>query len=272
MRSWIKDPVTSFVIAGTLIFVLSGMFSDSEISSVVELTESDIARLTGAWRMQKNSDPTPRDLTDIVEQFVKDEIYFRESQRLGLDVNDSIVRRRLVQKLTFLTEDIASIQPLNETTLQTFFVENQGDYAVPKQFSFTHRYFSHEFRSSPKRDAERALNTGDDGDTFMLQMEYRRQSLNQIRSFLGDEFAASLDQLGASPTTWQGPIKSAYGWHIVRLDEVKNSYIPNYDSVAKRVASDAAVATRSSANEAYFDELKSRYKIVYPDSLTLPIQ
>ncbi|MEL0048602.1 MAG: hypothetical protein VW867_08150, partial [Gammaproteobacteria bacterium] len=88
MKRWLKDPVTSFVIAGTAIFVLSGMFADSEISSVVELTDSDVQRLTGVWRMQKNREPSPDDLVDIVDNFVKDEIYFRESKRLGLDVND----------------------------------------------------------------------------------------------------------------------------------------------------------------------------------------
>ena len=269
MKRWLKDPVTSFVIAGTAIFVLSGMFADSEISSVVELTDSDVQRLTGVWRMQKNREPSPDDLVDIVDNFVKDEIYFRESKRLGLDVNDSIVRRRLVQKLTFLTEDIASIQPLDETALRTFYDENRADYAVPKRFTFSHRYFSHERRVNAQSDAVKALNIEDEGDAFMLQMDYRQQSLGQIRNFLGDEFAKSLDQLSANAEKWQGPVKSSYGWHIVRLDEVEESFIPDYAAVAKRVSSDATVALRGSANQAYYEELKSRYQVIYPDSLTL---
>ena len=135
MRNWLSDPVTSFVIAGAAIFILSGLFSDSEISRVVEIGDAEVERLSGSWRMQRNREPDTDDLKEIVERYVKDEIYFRESQRLGLDVNDSIIRRRLVQKLTFLTEDIATIQPLDESALREYFAENIEDYRVPTRFS-----------------------------------------------------------------------------------------------------------------------------------------
>ncbi|MED5340629.1 MAG: hypothetical protein VYD60_03910, partial [Pseudomonadota bacterium] len=117
MIGWLKDPVTSFVIAGTAIFLLSGLFSDSESSRVIELSDADFERLSGNWQMQRGRAPDSEEMHDIVERYIQDEVYFRESQRLGLDVNDAIIRRRLVQKLTFLTEDIASIQPLDATAL-----------------------------------------------------------------------------------------------------------------------------------------------------------
>ena len=94
MISWLKDPVTSFVIAGTAIFLLSGMFSNSEISRVIELSDADVERLSGNWRMQRRREPSNEEVRDIVERYVQDEVYFRESQRLGLDVNDAIIRRR----------------------------------------------------------------------------------------------------------------------------------------------------------------------------------
>ena len=119
--SWLKDPVVSFVIAGILIFGLSEVFSSSEISNVIEIQDSDVQRLSGNWRMQRSSEPSQEEVTELVAQYVKDEIYFRESQRLGLHINDSIVRRRLVQKLTFLTQDIATIQPLSEAELREYF-------------------------------------------------------------------------------------------------------------------------------------------------------
>ena len=128
MIGWLKDPVTSFVIAGTAIFLLSGMFSDSESSRVIELSDADVERLSGNWQMQRGRAPVSEEMHDIVERYIQDEVYFRESQRLGLDVNDAIIRRRLVQKLTFLTEDIASIQPLDATALQNFFEQNRDDY------------------------------------------------------------------------------------------------------------------------------------------------
>ena len=86
--SWLRDPVVSFVTAGACIFVLSTFFSGSNNVSVIEITEADIERLTYNWKMQKNDDPSPADLREIVESYVKDEMYFRESKQLGLHIND----------------------------------------------------------------------------------------------------------------------------------------------------------------------------------------
>tara|TARA_B000000441_G_C21550778_1_gene237108 strand:+ start:142 stop:384 length:243 start_codon:yes stop_codon:yes gene_type:complete len=77
VRNWLSDPVTSFVVAGTAIFILSGLFSDSEISRVVEIGDAEVERLSGSWRMQRNREPDTDDLKEIVERYVKDEIYFR---------------------------------------------------------------------------------------------------------------------------------------------------------------------------------------------------
>lgn len=266
MISWLKDPVTSFVIAGTAIFLLSGLFSDAGISKVIELSDSDVQRLSGNWRMQRNREPSPEELKDIVAQYVQDEIYFRESQRLGLDVNDSIIRRRLVQKLTFLTEDIASIQPLEESEVLKYFESNKENYRVPERFSFSHEYFSNERREDPESDARKALNTSAKGDPFMLKNNYLGRTLGQIRGFLGQEFADALAELEPSATK-QGPIKSAYGWHVVLLEQRDASYIPEFLAVSERVATDATVAFRSSASETYYNTLKENYEVIYPSSL-----
>ena len=266
--SWLKDPVVSFVIAGILIFGLSEVFSSSEISNVIEIQDSDVQRLSGNWRMQRSSEPSQEEVTELVEQYVKDEIYFRESQRLGLHINDSIVRRRLVQKLTFLTQDIATIQPLSEAELREYFEANVDNYRIPRRLSFSHKFFSTENRSDAEADARSALNSGTKGDPFMLQSKYSGRSPNQIRGFLGNEFTDALIMLEPS-TTSQGPIKSAYGWHTVKLSKVEDSYIPDFEAIRKRVASDAALAVRSNANEMYYGELKDRYQVIYPESLVL---
>lgn len=255
--------------AGATIFLLSTFFSNSNNSSVIEITEADIERLTYNWKIQKSGDPSPTELRDIVESYVKDEMYFRESKQLGLHINDSIVRRRLVQKLTFLTEDVIRMQPSDDTARREFFAQNQENYRVPARFSFSHRFFSTDLRSDAEADAAASLgDTSPVGDKLMLQSEYQDLTLRQIGSIFGQEFADALARLETKPK-WQGPIKSAYGWHAIKLDNIEKSYIPSYADVAQQVASDADSAASASAKNAYYEDLKQRYEVIYPASIRL---
>lgn len=270
MVKWIKDPVASFIAAGAAIYFLSAAFSESESQTVIELNESDIERLTYNWRQQKNKEPSRSDLKKIVEDYVKDEIYFRESKRLGLDVDDAIIRRRLVQKLTFLTEDIARSQPVDEETLKSYFEQNKEDYRIPARFSFSHQFFSSDLREDPEADAAASLKVErEKGDPFMLRKEYKSISLERIEGLFGNEFAEAMPGLTLDPG-WQGPVKSAFGWHTIKLCKKENSYVPRFSEVRQRVASDAVVALGDSATDAYYEDLRQKYKIDYPSSF-LPL-
>ncbi len=262
--NWLKDPLVTFLIAGAAIFFIAGLFSDEEISYDVEVRDADIKRLYDQWNMQMRRPPTDQELAGLVDQFVKEEIYYRESQRLGLDANDTIVRRRMVQKLTFLTEDIATATPLEESPLREYFEENQEDYRVPQRFSFSHRYFSSDRREDAKRDATRALDTDDNGDPFMLQKEYNGRSEREIGDLFGRGFARALAELEPRDSD-QGPIESAFGWHTIRLKMVQTTFVPTFDEVAERVVIDAQQAVRRAANEAYYDDLKARYNVIFTE-------
>ena len=262
--NWLKDPLVTFLIAGAAIFVLAGMFSAEEISYDVEVRDADIKRLYDQWSMQMRRPPTDQELAGLVDQFVKEEIYYRESQRLGLDANDTIVRRRMVQKLTFLTEDIATATPMEEDALREYFAEHEEEYRVPQRFSFSHRYFSSDRRDDAKSDAKAALTTEDSGDPFMLQKAYNGRSEREIGDLFGREFASVLSTLNPSDNQ-QGPIESAYGWHTVVVTDTQSSYIPKFEDIAERIAIDAQQAARRAANEAYYEDLKSRYSISFPE-------
>lgn len=267
--NWLKDPLIVFLIAGAAIFVLAGYFEDEEISYDVAVGEADIKRLHDQWSLQMRRPPTDQELAGLVDQFVKEEIYYREALRMALDANDTIVRRRMVQKLTFLTEDIATATPLDESALRTYFEENREDYRVPERFSFSHRYYSSDRRDDAQADAQAAMNTEDRGDPFMLQREYSSRSEREIGDLFGRDFARSLAQLQAAEEA-QGPIQSAYGWHTIMLSNREETYIPDFTEVAERVAVDAQQASRRAANEAYYRDLRARYNISYPTQQASP--
>ena len=264
--SWLKDPLVAFLIAGAAIFYLASLFAEDDIPYSIDVGEQDLRRITDQWSMQMRRPPNELEMAGLVEQFVKEEIYYREAQRLGLDANDTIVRRRMVQKLTFLTEDIATAIPPSEEELRTFYQNNVDDYRLPRRFSFRHRYFSTDRRSDAEADASAALTEPEViGDPFMLQREYALRSEREIGDLFGREFAAALAELDTSDQ-WQGPIQSAYGWHAIRLSEIADETVRPFEAVRDRVAVDAQQAARDAANEAYYDDLKARYSITYPDN------
>ena len=138
---WLKDPLVIFSLLGVGMFVLAGLDGDQS-GYKIEVREADLKRLADQWMMQMRRPPNATELANLVEQHLKEEIYYRESLAMGLDANDTIVRRRMVQKLTFLTEDLATAQPPDEDTLQAYFAENADAYRIPDRYSFRHRYFS----------------------------------------------------------------------------------------------------------------------------------
>jgi hypothetical protein len=264
MVKWLKDPLVSFLIAGTAIFFITDWFGEEDIPYNIVVSEQDLERLGDQWRMQMRRAPTDPELTGLVEAFIKEEIYYRQAQRLGLDRNDTIVRRRMVQKLTFLTEDIATAAPLDEFELRAFYDAHLEQYRVPQRLSFRHKYFSSDRRDNAQADATAALqNDETTGDSFMLQREYAQRSEREIGDLFGPDFAEQLTSLEIDEA-WQGPVRSAYGWHTVQLITKQPAAIEAFEIVRERVGTDLQQAARKDANEAYYLELRGKYDLHYP--------
>ena len=104
---WPREPLVYFLLAGAALFYVSGFVDSSADDYRIELTPSDLTRLADQWEAQMGRPPSTSELNGLTEQWIREEIFYREAMRLSLDENDVIIRRRLVQKLTFLTEDIA---------------------------------------------------------------------------------------------------------------------------------------------------------------------
>ena len=261
---WLKDPLLLFFIGGACLFLIAELADSGGISYEIEIKESDLRRLNDQWSMQMKRPATERELAGLTDQLIKEEIYYREAMRLGLDRNDTIVRRRMVQKLTFLTEDIATAEAPTDLALGEYYDSHIEDYRQPDRYGFKHRYFSSDRRSNALQDAENALrNLSESGDPFMLQKEYANRSKREIGDLFGKDFAEAITQLELSDA-WQGPIKSAYGYHAVQVTSVKESHLRAFDEVKNRVLIDLQQSTRKAANEQYFLDLKERYSVSMP--------
>lgn len=252
-----------FLLAGAALFILTRTLGGDDARHIV-VSEAERARLSAQWQTQMGRPPTDNELSALVEQWIREEIYYREAIAMGLDQDDVIIRRRLAQKLTFLTEDLATADAPSRKTLQAFYEAHLDRYQEPERWTFSHRYFSGERREQPQAEARAALQAlaegaAPAGDAFMLQQDYVGRSQREIAELFGREFAADLAELPAGG--WQGPVRSAYGWHLVRMDDRQPPRQLAFQEVADRVAADYRQEARREANEAYYRSLRARYEI-----------
>ena len=261
-----KDPLWLFLLFGGLLFGVTALRDEDR---VIVVSEGDIVRLEEQWRQQMQRDPTPAERQGLINRFIRDEAYYQEALALNLDAGDTIVKRRLIQKLTFLTEDLVGAETPNESELRTFYTDNLNDYKAPEQFSFTHIYFSEDRQADAPGAQAKALaaRAVEDptlaGDPFMLQRRYVRRSTREVGDLFGRAFALQLAELPAQEA-WQGPMRSAFGWHAVQLTERQVATTLTFEQVQEKVALDWKQQRRETANEAYLQDLLASYDIQLP--------
>ena len=262
---YVKEPLIIFLLFGAAIFGAQRLWEASltDTRRQIDITPGLQKQIYDQWEVQMGRAPTPAEASNLLEKRIKEEIYYREAKTLGLDDNDTIIRRRLAQKLTFLNEDLANTQATTTAELEVFFLDNAADYAEPARFSFEHRYFSNDRREDALQDAETAKYSETIiGDLFVLQRSYTGRSASELADLFGRDFTASLASLDpGSPDLWQGPIRSPYGWHLIRLTERTAPRNPPFGQVSDAVLRDFLQQRRLQANEAFYQQLRSRYKI-----------
>ena len=264
-RRWLRDPLLVFAAVGVAVFAVDQLWQGDDSRAIVVTAEQQ-AQMAALWEAQAGRPPTDDERRSLVADHAREEMLVREAKRLGLDEHDAIVRRRLAQKLTFLAEDVAALAPPEEAALRRYFDANRERYARPAVITFSHIYFNPEQRTAAQADAAAALSAlqpdawRTTGDPFLLGRTYAYASLTRVRKDFGEAFATAA--LAMPPdATWRGPVESAYGFHLVRVDAQQAAAAPAYEALAPRVAADYDAERRAEANHAYFEDLQAQYVV-----------
>lgn len=265
-----KAPLPWFLLIGLVIFAIDGWLANSSNQqNHIQITEGQMQSLVDKWQAQMGRSPTVNELEALLEGRVKEEVLYREALKLGLDEEDTIIRRRLAQKMTFLMEDtLVSVQSSDEI-LQAYFNDHREVYQIPEKLTFIHVYYSGNGQKSVERAQQglMQLTGGADpnqlGDPFMLRKGYTGKSWQELARLLGKPFADSLTELSISDT-WQGPIESAYGNHLVLLERKSEVRHPAFAEVRDRVLADYQSTEQRRLNEENYQKLRARYKVILP--------
>jgi hypothetical protein len=273
MKKLYKEPLLHFLIIGVFIFVVFSTINKDEIDvsgNKIVVSAAEIERLGENWTRKWNRPPTEPELKGLVDAYIKEEVYYREALALGLDQDDTVLRRRLMQKMEFLSNDLAELNQPDETALNTYFLDNQDKYELPPRISFTHIYFSWDKRGAKVvEDAKsvlsglNALRAPEKGDSFMMQYDFVQETPFEVERLFGKGFAKRLFTLETN--TWKGPIESGYGLHLVRISEKIDAQMPELASVIDKVRTDFMFEQKQKVNREVYERFKERYEIVIED-------
>jgi peptidyl-prolyl cis-trans isomerase C len=280
LRRWSREPLLQFVLIGLVLFAgYSILHPKSEAlseSNRIVLTPDDLVQMSVTWLAQGRPQPTPEQMQNLIELKVREEVLSREAIALGLDKDDTIVKRRLAQKMEFLAEGAAVDNDPSADTLRAWFKDNQQRFALLPRFSFHHLYFSSDQHDEHAREVamhaleEVAGKSGDSkdaaalGDPFMYQDYYGDRSFDDMAKLFGLNFARALVNL--KPGSWQGPVESGYGWHVIFVDSSTPGRVPAFEEIESDIKSDWIADQRMRAKAKAYEAMRARYQVVLPEN------
>ena len=230
------------------------------------VSDQEILSLISAWRSQVGREPTDDELARIINNLIDEEILYREALLLGLDQEDTIIKRRLAQKISFLKEESIPEIPTTEE-LNEYYKNNKEKYYIESSFTFTHYYFSENNNSLERsQQALKALqdNSKVKSDPFYLGKTFANEPLRNINTNFGESFSNEL--MTADLAVWNGPFESTYGHHIVYINSVIPGYIPEIEEVLRQVEVDFLQMKREQAVKGFLNNIISEYTIfINPD-------
>jgi hypothetical protein len=269
-----KEPLLVFLLLGGAMFVLFQQVSNDyqPDNSEISVTERQIKALSLGFEKVWQRSPNEEEVEGLIQNYIREEVLYREALAMGLDKGDSVVRRRLHQKMEFLTEDIASLDKPTEQELQAYLLVNQDAYRQPARFSFRQVYLSVSKRGQTAQADAIALlaklkkqdsNAATLGDPLMVNHQFNLATEQEIERVLGRDFLQSLNETPAG--NWQGPLSSGFGLHLVRIDKYIKSEAPGLNEVRKQVVRDWGAKKRNQTNETFYENLRKRYTVRVED-------
>lgn len=278
MKRVLREPLVHFLLLGAALFAISRIVTPSTgrtaASRQITLTLDDLRQLQIGFAAQWQRPPGEQEMLGLIENRIKEEILYREALAMGLDKDDTIVRRRMAQKMEFLAEDVSALHEPTPEELQTWFAKNTAMFALPARVSFRTLYFSPDRRGrSAWSDAEAALRklegkpAGSPGaaalaDPFMFQDYMADRTPDQIAKDFGPPFARALfDQ---KPGAWAGPIESGYGWHLVFVDSLTPGRVPTFEEVEPDVKTAWLGARKAEAWDEAYKKMRAKYVLALP--------
>jgi hypothetical protein len=278
----LREPLVHFALAGGLLFgayswLNRGGEGEGGADRSIRVTEGDLAWIVETSTRQWQRPPTPDELRNLVAEYVREELLAREARELELDRDDTIVRRRLAQKMTFFLEDTARAAEPPEAELRALFERGRKRYETPPRTTFEQIYFNPERRGERAADDARrtlaalakagaAAEWTELGDRTLLPQTLADADDMAVSGQFGGELARAVAAL--APGAWQGPIASEFGLHLIRVTARTEAEPRSFEEVRSEVVEAWRRDREAKAKATYFAGLLEKYDVEVDETVS----
>ena len=262
-----KEPLLHFLFLGFLLFLFydyrQGQYTQAP--NIIQVSSQQISQISSRFTLTKLRPPIQSELDALIEEYVRDEVFYREAIAMGLDQGDPQVRSRMRRKLEFFLEDLLVAEP-DEEELEAFYAQHADTFKYDTQFSFQQFFINPKNHADASKQALALLQginergAFDGFDHTLLPFEFTLMSSREIDNYLGGGVASQLEQFAVN--SWQGPIMSSFGLHIVKVTESQPGELPSFASIREKVLRDYEAYHRVEQKEQAYEVMRKRYKIV----------
>ncbi len=259
-----------------IMFVVTGAPGDEENKKVIVISGADVAQIQAKYIRTWNRVPTSEELKKGVEQYIKDEVLYREAIARNLDESDPTVRLAMIRKITMMGIAQTDVSDLSDADIEAYFALRKERYRIPALIDLQQIYLNRDIRGdnidTDARQLQEELNIKDPsleelvdyGDLSMLNISYKAIDEMTLNRTFGERFGEEVINLPVGK--WTGPVESAYGLHIVKITGRTPSGMPELKDVLSKVITDMTYENQKAAEDQFYSELVPLYKVVYDES------
>ena len=264
----LKDPLIHFMILGGLLFAAVTFWGGDSATQQdeIRITKAVQQHLADLFEITWQRKPTPDELKNLTEEHIKEEVYYREALALGLDENDTIVRRRLRQKLEFMQEDLSSMKIPDAAELKAYYKAHKDKYKTDHIMSFQQVVISTKKLDADDNIVAKAkarLSSGVDPKSIsrssLLPVAMKLETERSIINTFGEDFAQQIARLETQK--WSQPVYSGFGTHLVNVSLNRAAKPLTFEQAKSRVLDDFTQSQRENAAANYYQNLRDQYRI-----------
>ena len=286
LEKLIREPLLHFLLIGAGIYGLYGILGsspDGKDERTIIVSTGQIKAMSDQWTRQRLRPPTEEELAGIIRDHIRTQVLYREAVAMGLENGDTVIERRLAQRLELLTESLITPEEPSEEEMRAWFKENEEKFKQPDLYSLFQVYFNPDKRGAATLDDTKAalaklesfeevpVDFASYGDRLLSQSYYSSQTEVQLSKAFGSGFVDQVIKL--EPGAWHGPVLSGYGTHLVYVAEVTRASAPDFSAFAEQAKEAWKAEKVKELSERFIENLIADYEITVEDTdipLTVP--